>query len=240
VSGYYSIRGKLDVPRERFILFADLSPPQYGWNGWRDKERASAQLKAYQLTQRDSLDPLPAPTAVDPRRCGPTIGLWESLPDVKRWSDSRLHAKLEAYAQNVCSQTACPCALVEKWQEWQDGKLTITRPLADDDGKITVEERGAMLDLLRYANGLKKRPAKTIALTLKQLDAARVKSQNISRHEMMFDELLRKTQDKLRPVWDASTARLEAILADLLTSGELSTKGRGDSTKYVLTEETPS
>ncbi len=37
-SVYFATRGKLNVPRERFIVYADLSPAMYGWNGWRDRE----------------------------------------------------------------------------------------------------------------------------------------------------------------------------------------------------------
>ncbi len=235
VSSYYSIRGKLDVPRERFILFADLVPQQYGWNGWRDRERAAAQLSAYRLTQNTTTAPLPPPTAADPRRCGPTIGLWESLPDVKRWSDAGLHARLEAFAQNACSQKSCPCALVQKWQEWKDGKLTITTPTTDTGTtQVTIEERAAMLDLFRYANSLKKTPVRKISLTLKQINAARVSSKKIPLQRTMFDAQLRQTQKKLEPLWDVSTAHLEQILADLLTSGELSTTGKGDRIRYVL------
>ena len=138
----FQIRGKLDVPRERFILYADLSPPHYGWNGWRDRDRALAQVESYTLAESDPHDPLPPPTAEDPRRCGPTLGLWSSLPDVRRWSEPSDHAELQALAQEVCAQPTCPCALLERWQAWRSGDLEITGDApVDDTAEVSVEER---------------------------------------------------------------------------------------------------
>jgi hypothetical protein len=113
---HFRIRGRLNVPRERFILFADLKPTQYGWNGWRDLNRALAQEQAYSQVEQDPHDPLPAPTSSDPRRCGPTLGLWEALPDVKRWGRAEDHGELLALAQSACGQKQCPCDVVEAWQ----------------------------------------------------------------------------------------------------------------------------
>jgi len=143
----FQIRGKLDVPRERFVLYADLTPPHYGWNGWRDRARALAQVAAYTRAESDPHDPLPPPTAEDPRRCGPTLGLWSSLPDVRRWSDPSDHAELQALAQEVCDQPTCPCALLERWQAWQSGNLEITRSTGDTataTAEVTVEERATV------------------------------------------------------------------------------------------------
>jgi hypothetical protein len=77
---YFSTRGKLNVPRERFITFTDLSPARYGWNGWRDRERALAQVEAYTLAETDPELPLPVPTSADPRRCGPRSASGRASP----------------------------------------------------------------------------------------------------------------------------------------------------------------
>ncbi len=110
------MRGKLNVPRERFILYADLFPNRYGWDGWRDRDRALAQTGAFAVVEDDPTDLLPTPTSADSRRCRATIGLWESLPDVKRWGDADEHSELLSLAQDVCQQQSCPCDVVRAWQ----------------------------------------------------------------------------------------------------------------------------
>ena len=82
---YWSLRGKLDVPKERFIhcpgseRAADPSPV-LGWAGWDHLQRARA-LAAYYLRMKteeawaaDRLTPLLA-------------GLAELLPWLKQWHD---------------------------------------------------------------------------------------------------------------------------------------------------------
>jgi len=118
----FSIRGKLNVPRERFIHFAELTPNRSGWNGWRDRERALAQVEAYTLAESDAEKPLPVPTTEDPRRCGVTFGLWESLPDVRRWGAADEHAELQALAREACRQPRCPCCLARPGPERDPGE----------------------------------------------------------------------------------------------------------------------
>ena len=126
---YFGTRGKRNVPRERFIWFADLSPPRFGWNGWKDRQRALVQVEAYTLAENDPNTPLPPPTAEDPRRCGVTIGLWESLPDVKRWGSPGEYEELLSLAQEACRQPRCPCPVLDAW------KAKVLRGEADDDEK---------------------------------------------------------------------------------------------------------
>jgi hypothetical protein len=136
---YFSTRGRYNVPRERFILFADLSPPRFGWNGWRDRERALAQVEAFTLAENDPQQPLPAPTVDDPRRCGVTLGLWESLPDVKRWGSAEEHAELLSLAQEACRQTRCPCPVLDAWKaQVLRGETADGSPLLP----LTVKGRG--------------------------------------------------------------------------------------------------
>lgn len=148
---HFAVRGKLNVPRERFVHFADLSPPRWGWNGWRDLDRAVAQVHAWEAAEQHPHDPLPRPTAADPRRCGATVGLWESLPDVRRWRGEAEHAELRALAEEACGQAACPCDVAKAWRAWQDGDLTVTRPAPAapaGDGEATVEERAHLVQIL--------------------------------------------------------------------------------------------
>ena len=82
---YWSLRGKLDVPRERFIAYPgaalDAKAPLYGWAGWDHLQRARALAALYQQRKtsdgwdRDALRPLLA-------------GLQELLPWLLQWHDA--------------------------------------------------------------------------------------------------------------------------------------------------------
>jgi hypothetical protein len=212
----FATRGKLNVRRERFIIFADLNPPRYGWNGWRDTERALAQIAAYELAERDPENPLPPPTTADPRRCGPTLGLWESLPDVKRWGDEATHAEFLSLAQEVCSQKTCPCTVVESWQALQQqarakrpgrkGSLPVVQPSPKPasppeptTAAVTVEDRGLVFrDLLLFGDG---------GATLAELAGK----------------------------WTRDPEHLTRVLDDLIASGDLKTRGRGRKKTFIAT-----
>ena len=78
---YWRSRGKLDVPKERFISYPGASRDGtllLGWAGWDHLEQAQA-LTAY-ITERRELD------AWDSARLKPLLaGLAELLPWVKQW-----------------------------------------------------------------------------------------------------------------------------------------------------------
>ena len=51
-ASYYRLRGKLDVPKERFISYPGCESdedgePLYGWAGWNHAERAQALAALY-------------------------------------------------------------------------------------------------------------------------------------------------------------------------------------------------
>lgn len=79
---YWSLRGKLDVPKERFILFPDTqiggdSSPVIGWAGWDHLEQAQALAAHYTARQSEGAEP-------DELR--PLIaGLAELVPWLKQW-----------------------------------------------------------------------------------------------------------------------------------------------------------
>jgi len=147
-SEYFAVRGKLNVPRERFIAFSDLNPTRYGWNGWRDLERGLAQVEAFTEAEGDPYNPLPPPTHTDPRRCGVTLGLWDSLEDVRRWSGADHHGELEALAQEACRQDSCPCELVKRWQAWANAEFEVTQGTSEEVVEATVEDRAALVRVL--------------------------------------------------------------------------------------------
>jgi hypothetical protein len=152
-SEYFQTRGKLDVPREHFVAFTDLGAPAWGWNGWRDLARATAQVEALEQVRHDPVDPLPKPSHDDPRRCGATLGLWASLDDVRRWVGRDEHEELAAFAQEACGQNACPCPLVARWQAWSRKEFEVKRPepAAAFTGAVTIEEEAALLQRLGFA-----------------------------------------------------------------------------------------
>jgi hypothetical protein len=82
---YWSLRGKLDVPRERFLAYpgAETDPraPLFGWAGWDHLQRARALATLYNERRhtdgwdRDRLRPLLA-------------GLNELIPWLLQWHDA--------------------------------------------------------------------------------------------------------------------------------------------------------
>ena len=204
---YFATRGKLNVPRERFIAFTDLTPTRYGWNGWRDRERALAQVEAYTLAETDPELPLPVPTSADPRRCGPTLGLWESLPDVKRWASADEHAELSSLAQEVCRQTRCPCPVVEKWQAWRRGDLKLGAEGTGATTTVSVAERAALMALF----------VKDQAVLL-----------GATQHEAL-------PLESLVARWKGTPERLAVVLDDLVATGDLVAAGRAGHQRYTRT-----
>ncbi|MEQ9075832.1 MAG: BREX-2 system adenine-specific DNA-methyltransferase PglX [Sandaracinaceae bacterium] len=84
-STYWRLRGKLDVPKERFISYPGCESdedgePVYGWAGWDHTQRAQALVALYQDRktregwEADRLTPMLA-------------GLLEFLPWLKQWHD---------------------------------------------------------------------------------------------------------------------------------------------------------
>jgi hypothetical protein len=79
---YWRLRGKLDVPKERFISYpgceGDDGEPLYGWAGWDHKQRAMALMTLYQ--ERKTQD------GWDKERLTPMLaGLRELLPWLRQW-----------------------------------------------------------------------------------------------------------------------------------------------------------
>ncbi|WP_405893484.1 BREX-2 system adenine-specific DNA-methyltransferase PglX [Streptomyces sp. NBC_01527] len=85
---YWSNRGKLDVPKERFVSYpgasTDTDPSLLlGWAGWNHREQAEALVNLVQ--DRDSQDGWPVE---DPRYVPLLAGLRELMPWVEQWYDA--------------------------------------------------------------------------------------------------------------------------------------------------------
>ncbi|CAL9296632.1 BREX-2 system adenine-specific DNA-methyltransferase PglX [Streptomyces sp. enrichment culture] len=84
---YWSNRGKLDVPKERFISYPDASPDNdpsllIGWAGWNHRHQAEALVNL--LNDRLNVDGW---RKEDPRFVPLLAGLAEVMPWVKQWHD---------------------------------------------------------------------------------------------------------------------------------------------------------
>ncbi len=82
---FWSLRGKLDVPRERFIAYpgaeTDPKAPLFGWAGWDHLQRARALARLY--TERKDAD------SWDRDRLRPLLaGLAELVPWLLQWHDA--------------------------------------------------------------------------------------------------------------------------------------------------------
>lgn len=84
---YWSNRGKLDVPKERFISYPGSSPDNdpsllIGWAGWNYRHQAEALVNL--LNDRLNIDGWPKE---DPRFIPLLAGLAEVMPWVEQWHD---------------------------------------------------------------------------------------------------------------------------------------------------------
>jgi SAM-dependent methyltransferase len=206
-AAYYDLRGKLDVPRERFIAFDDLTPVRWGWNGWRDLQRGLVQAAAWDLAANDVANPLPPPTASDPRRCGPTLGLWQSLEDVRRWGDASHHAELHDLAETACGRTKCPCDVLPSWQAFRrTGRFSIETAVTQPG--VTLDERAQALAVLRE-----------LAEPMREMLEVREGGGTLA------DVAAR---------WPWSQDKLLAVLDDLCASGDVRPEGNGKHRRYLV------
>ncbi|MEV7772734.1 BREX-2 system adenine-specific DNA-methyltransferase PglX [Kitasatospora sp. NPDC086791] len=84
---YWSNRGKLDVPKERFVSYPGASPDGdpsllLGWGGWNHRDQAEALVNL--VNDRSSVDGW---EKEDPRFTPLLAGLQEIMPWVRQWHD---------------------------------------------------------------------------------------------------------------------------------------------------------
>lgn len=131
---YWRMRGRLDVPKERFLGYLEAPTPQgearYGWAGWDVRQRAQV-FAALDEEQEDREAPLD-------HRCGVLQGLWAALPDLER-DHPAAAGEYRALAQSACNQTACPCPVLDSWLRLQAGALPVPLPSASSEAEDEVE-----------------------------------------------------------------------------------------------------
>jgi hypothetical protein len=106
---FWSLRGKLDVPKERFISYPGCESdedgePLYGWAGWNHLQRAQALAELYQKRKQDEAWPKDRLTPL-------LAGLHELLPWLLQWhnekdpafGDLRLGDYFQAFLKTECT-----------------------------------------------------------------------------------------------------------------------------------------
>jgi hypothetical protein len=117
---WWSLRGSLDVPKERFILYSGLegasdSSPVIGWAGWDHLKQAQALTAYYQhLKEQEGLSV---------ERLKPALaGLLDTIPWLKQWHNEPDPATGDRMGDSFASFLEAECQelgiTVDSLQEW--------------------------------------------------------------------------------------------------------------------------
>lgn len=133
---YWQLRGKLDVPKERFIAFTEVPrragiETLYGWAGWTPQQRVKAILAI-----DEELEDASVPLA---DRIGLLDSAWRLLPDVAR-EDASSANRLKAELQALVGPEGPSAALIEDW------KQRFPPPTAHAGGAQRVSTTGVEVD----------------------------------------------------------------------------------------------
>ncbi|NRD45234.1 BREX-2 system adenine-specific DNA-methyltransferase PglX [Corallococcus exiguus] len=110
---YWRLRGKLDVPKERFIAFSEVPgragvETLYGWAGWPAQQRVKAILAI-----DEELEDASVPLA---DRIGLLDSAWRLLPDVAR-EDAAAATRLKAELQALVGPEGPSREFIEEWKK---------------------------------------------------------------------------------------------------------------------------
>ena len=110
---FWQLRGRLDVPKERFIAFTEVpgrsgAETLYGWAGWTPLQRLKALLAI-----DEELEDAGIPLA---DRTGVLDSAWRLLPDVAR-EDAPAAARLKAELQALVGPTGPSPESLEDWRK---------------------------------------------------------------------------------------------------------------------------
>ncbi|MFC8385748.1 BREX-2 system adenine-specific DNA-methyltransferase PglX [Nocardia sp. NPDC057272] len=127
-SSYWSHRGKLDVPKERFISYPDVGrdtdpTPLLGWAGWDHAQQGLALATIYATRESEGMA-LPSLVPV-------VAGIAELLPWVKQWHsgvDPNLGVDLAEYLGNQLAEKSTAVGVpVQDLAAWRPEKKTRAR-----------------------------------------------------------------------------------------------------------------
>lgn len=106
---HWSQRGKLDVPKERFIAFTEIpgdGPTRYGWAGWTPRERAKVLVEVDEALESDGV-------AKDDR-LGVLYGVWFLLPWVA-WESKSAAEEFAAIVREQVGPDGVTDAMLAEW-----------------------------------------------------------------------------------------------------------------------------
>lgn len=124
-TSYWSHRGKLDVPKERFIVYPDAGrdtdpTPLLGWAGWNHAQQGLALATIYAWRESEGM-PLVSLVPV-------VAGIAEVLPWVKQWHsgvDPNLGVDLADYLSSQLAEKAAAVGVpVQELAAWRPEKKT--------------------------------------------------------------------------------------------------------------------
>jgi hypothetical protein len=108
---YWQLRGKLDVPKERFIAFTEMpgnaSEPRYGWAGWTPIQRVRALLAL-----DEDLDDQGIPVE---DRIGLLDSAWRLLPEAAQ-EDAAATSRLKGELQALVGLDGPSAQRLQAWQ----------------------------------------------------------------------------------------------------------------------------
>jgi len=141
---YWRLRGKLDVPKERFISYPGCEPdedksPVYGWAGWNHLQQAQALAALYVKRKTEE--------AWGKERLVPMLaGLDELIPWIKQWHNEpsaeyagmRLGDYFADFVAGECQVLAVTLDDLRAWRPAEKvrggGKKKKAKPVADELG----------------------------------------------------------------------------------------------------------
>lgn len=132
----YRLRGKLDVPKERFIAFTEVpgrdAETLYGWAGWTPLQRIKAMLQI-----DEDLDDAQVPLS---ERIALLDSAWRLLPTLQQ-QDAPSAARLRAELQAALSSPDGPSAtLLAAWKQAHPTPATPKKPPAKKKAKPPAGE----------------------------------------------------------------------------------------------------
>ena len=123
-SQYWNMRGGLDVPKERFILYSHLQrdsdrTPLLGWAGWDDLAQAQALAHYYHHVKEEEGWPV--------ERLKPVLaGLQELIPWLKQWHNEvdtttgeRMGDAFQTFLETECQELGFPMETLREWKPTQ-------------------------------------------------------------------------------------------------------------------------
>jgi hypothetical protein len=110
---YFRLRGKLDVPKERFIAFTQIpgrgaGETLYGWAGWTPLERVRALLAIDEQCEDQGIDLADRIAVLD--------SAWRLVPDIAR-DDAAMGSRLRAELAAIVGADGPSTAQLEAWKQ---------------------------------------------------------------------------------------------------------------------------